>query len=115
MLKKGDPPMGVYYGDSVHSLDPKHWVDSMEELDYKFYNEGPVLHELVHLFTDHSASGNFRSEEHTSELQSRPQIVCRLLLEKKTLATTWIPAVPCSWWTVATKPSGKTWTCSGLG
>src|SRR5690554_7164917 len=24
-----------------------------------------------------------RSEEHTSELQSRPQIVCRLLLEKK--------------------------------
>src|SRR5436305_9139506 len=24
-----------------------------------------------------------RSEEHTSELQSRPQLVCRLLLEKK--------------------------------
>src|SRR5690554_7455458 len=34
------------------------------------------------------ASGNkpnffFRSEEHTSELQSRPHLVCRLLLEKK--------------------------------
>src|SRR5690554_7165169 len=26
---------------------------------------------------------NNRSEEHTSELQSRPHIVCRLLLEKK--------------------------------
>src|SRR5690625_5686892 len=26
---------------------------------------------------------NFRSEEHTSELQSRGQLVCRLLLEKK--------------------------------
>src|SRR5690554_7494721 len=26
---------------------------------------------------------SFRSEEHTSELQSRPQLVCRLLLEKK--------------------------------
>src|SRR5256884_1065194 len=26
---------------------------------------------------------NMRSEEHTSELQSRPHIVCRLLLEKK--------------------------------
>src|SRR5436305_11066006 len=25
----------------------------------------------------------FRSEEHTSELQSRPHLVCRLLLEKK--------------------------------
>src|SRR3989442_9338515 len=29
-------------------------------------------------FADHS-----RSEEHTSELQSRPHLVCRLLLEKK--------------------------------
>src|SRR3989442_4498884 len=27
-----------------------------------------------------------RSEEHTSELQSRPHLVCRLLLEKKKLA-----------------------------
>src|SRR5690554_8125442 len=26
---------------------------------------------------------NYRSEEHTSELQSRPHLVCRLLLEKK--------------------------------
>src|SRR6266498_5137193 len=28
-------------------------------------------------------SGRVRSEEHTSELQSRPHLVCRLLLEKK--------------------------------
>src|SRR3989442_5632088 len=27
--------------------------------------------------------GALRSEEHTSELQSRPHLVCRLLLEKK--------------------------------
>src|SRR3989442_8659819 len=27
--------------------------------------------------------GKGRSEEHTSELQSRPHLVCRLLLEKK--------------------------------
>src|SRR3989442_2314841 len=27
---------------------------------------------------------HLRSEEHTSELQSRPHLVCRLLLEKKT-------------------------------
>src|SRR5436305_8143196 len=27
--------------------------------------------------------GEIRSEEHTSELQSRPHLVCRLLLEKK--------------------------------
>src|SRR3989442_8926823 len=31
-----------------------------------------------------------RSEEHTSELQSRPHLVCRLLLEKKkNIYTTW--------------------------
>src|SRR5215813_15191317 len=30
-----------------------------------------------------SGDGRPRSEEHTSELQSRPHLVCRLLLEKK--------------------------------
>src|SRR5947207_13994387 len=30
-----------------------------------------------------SSVGNFRSEEHTSELQSHSDLVCRLLLEKK--------------------------------
>src|SRR5690554_1138758 len=30
-----------------------------------------------------AAERGFRSEEHTSELQSRPHLVCRLLLEKK--------------------------------
>src|SRR5688572_31763838 len=29
------------------------------------------------------APGTFRSEEHTSELQSQSNLVCRLLLEKK--------------------------------
>src|SRR3989449_4252057 len=32
---------------------------------------------------DMFAPGGFRSEEHTSELQSRLHLVCRLLLEKK--------------------------------
>src|SRR5205809_3875961 len=38
--------------------------------------------------TDVPAGGYicFRSEEHTSELQSRLHIVCRLLLEKKKIA-----------------------------
>src|SRR5690606_39855454 len=31
--------------------------------------------------------GEVRSEEHTSELQSRENLVCRLLLEKKTTAS----------------------------
>src|SRR5436305_12042135 len=32
---------------------------------------------------------SLRSEEHTSELQSRPHLVCRLLLEKKNLDREW--------------------------
>src|SRR3989442_7563319 len=42
-----------------------------------------------------------RSEEHTSELQSRPHIVCRLLLEKKKMikaisvtVSNFVPDVP---------------------
>src|SRR5947209_10893230 len=31
----------------------------------------------------HEAGNHLRSEEHTSELQSRQYLVCRLLLEKK--------------------------------
>src|SRR2546430_12479985 len=33
--------------------------------------------------TDCSPPANIRSEEHTSELQSQSNLVCRLLLEKK--------------------------------
>src|SRR3989442_5482631 len=34
-------------------------------------------------FVDRGREISHRSEEHTSELQSRPHLVCRLLLEKK--------------------------------
>src|SRR3989442_10067594 len=54
-----------------------------------------------------------RSEEHTSELQSRPHLVCRLLLEKKRTTrnphipdgnTSAFPCSPCCWQTASTKP-----------
>src|SRR3989442_6538126 len=35
------------------------------------------------LVVQRAMAANSRSEEHTSELQSRPHLVCRLLLEKK--------------------------------
>src|SRR5690554_7161711 len=38
-----------------------------------------------------------RSEEHTSELQSRPQLVCRLLLEKKKLIATFTRKTATRW------------------
>src|SRR2546430_10444360 len=34
-----------------------------------------------------SGKGNYRSEEHTSELQSQSNLVCRLLLEKKKITS----------------------------
>src|SRR3712207_8738344 len=44
-----------------------------------------------------SSSSSSRSEEHTSELQSRQYLVCRLLLEKKkkkdTYITSWSPSL----------------------
>src|SRR3712207_6999366 len=39
----------------------------------------------------HGPRGDARSEEHTSELQSRQYLVCRLLLEKKKKITTTHP------------------------
>src|SRR5690554_7041338 len=47
-------------------------VDAVQARIHRFLKEGDELTE------------GFRSEEHTSELQSRPHLVCRLLLEKKT-------------------------------
>src|SRR3989442_10548853 len=49
---------------------------------------GPVPHQdNVIVIVDNAGhywpSAKVRSEEHTSELQSRPHLVCRLLLEKK--------------------------------
>src|SRR5699024_12256524 len=38
---------------------------------------------------DMDIGGGERSEEHTSELQSRFDLVCRLLLEKKRSSCTW--------------------------
>src|SRR5437667_7701002 len=44
-------------------------------------------HFLAFKATRNSDDGNNRSEEHTSELQSHHDLVCRLLLEKKKKTT----------------------------
>src|SRR3712207_860324 len=48
----------------------------------EFYGMEDTIERIVS-FLRHAAQG-LRSEEHTSELQSRQYLVCRLLLEKKT-------------------------------
>src|SRR5436305_5062229 len=52
---------------------------AVEDVDQD--REGAV--EAVDDFLRRALAGSRRSEEHTSELQSRPHLVCRLLLEKK--------------------------------
>src|SRR6202044_4252595 len=42
-----------------------------------------VQHQLADVHFDVLGNVRRRSEEHTSELQSRPHLACRLLLEKK--------------------------------
>src|SRR3712207_8167652 len=44
---------------------------------------GPAADEASLLYAMHGLVSEDRSEEHTSELQSRQYLVCRLLLEKK--------------------------------
>src|SRR2546422_4909059 len=48
-----------------------------------FYNDSGFIKNTYHWFAQPAWSADSRSEEHTSELQSRLHLVCRLLLEKK--------------------------------
>jgi len=52
------------------------------------YNGCSIRAFIYALERERSAQTNFRSEEHTSELQSLTNLVCRLLLEKKKKKTT---------------------------
>src|SRR3712207_7424374 len=58
---------------------------------FTLHGQARTRHVSVMLHSDqtgtYGASGCPRSEEHTSELQSRQYLVCRLLLEKKKAKT----------------------------
>src|SRR5687768_17874525 len=53
----------------------------------------PAMNETAHALGAAATLWELRSEEHTSELQSRLHLVCRLLLEKKKKHTRPLP--PC--------------------
>src|SRR2546430_5212208 len=46
-----------------------------------------------------------RSEEHTSELQSQSNLVCRLLLEKKKKSHAWLSTVPTTAPSISREPA----------
>src|SRR2546422_4735090 len=54
---------------------PQHWQVLIGDFQRRRHDQEEVMHGL--------AIDRVRSEEHTSELQSRLHLVCRLLLEKK--------------------------------
>src|SRR5690554_7777264 len=77
------------YEHAARSIEAYHQAILRGFAAFAYRTGGISLHQeealehLVFVFgSDHGLCGN-RSEEHTSELQSRPHLVCRLLLEKK--------------------------------
>src|SRR5256884_2398594 len=75
--------------EAAPGVDGETWRHYGEELERNLQNLSERL--------KRGAYRAKRSEEHTSELQSRLHLVCRLLLEKKRHATTRSPpAAPCS-------------------
>src|SRR3712207_7156996 len=67
---------------NLASPDPAMWLKSVELFIEELTRCARL--NIPHLVTHPGAHmGEGRSEEHTSELQSRQYLVCRLLLEKK--------------------------------
>src|SRR5690606_9883053 len=72
----GDKQVKVYYSYNP-PRNPYAWVNEWKES--KVNDPDFFIHHSTYLQDEKG----FRSEEHTSELQSRENLVCRLLLEKK--------------------------------
>src|SRR5207302_2327056 len=74
-LRDVEPPKRIYFDLS----NPRQADVFMREL------HGPLMRQGVDVWWVDGGNGavDMRSEEHTSELQSRENLVCRLLLEKK--------------------------------
>src|SRR5437660_4640220 len=65
------------------TLFRSHRFDQDGELQFSAAEHAERFRRVRVFHTDRDVGEEFRSEEHTSELQSRGHLVCRLLLEKK--------------------------------
>src|SRR5690625_4938107 len=64
----------------IHGIEDTRWESLATELERRELREAAEEARRRAPYDHHDAT---RSEEHTSELQSRGHLVCRLLLEKK--------------------------------
>src|SRR5205085_10324959 len=69
-------PFGRFVRKHVAISDPAHRTESCDRVANEFRGD-------QRRWIDASGIRSLRSEEHTSELQSQSNLVCRLLLEKK--------------------------------
>src|SRR5690606_41147931 len=69
---------GFFQTDLAVVINPAKW-EALSDEAKAVINEAAVEYEK----TSYDNFQKMRSEEHTSELQSRENLVCRLLLEKK--------------------------------
>src|SRR3712207_8080358 len=75
---------------SQSPLPERYTVATPDELHYRIAAAKAALGDQLFILGHHYQRDEiirWRSEEHTSELQSRQYLVCRLLLEKKTPPT----------------------------
>src|SRR3712207_7192180 len=69
---------------SASAQKPRAVIDAMvNTMQTGYANVHRGLHYMANVATEGFERARERSEEHTSELQSRQYLVCRLLLEKK--------------------------------
>src|SRR5258708_36268096 len=71
------------YTLSLHDALPISQTRGLISNSLSFPSRGSRLNSTSAMPVYRSAEVEFRSEEHTSELQSPDHLVCRLLLEKK--------------------------------
>src|SRR5690554_7782700 len=77
------PPRSTLFPYTTLFRSPRSRSFSAVVIISKFMAKALAKVEVGPIFWGIPSTATTRSEEHTSELQSRPHLVCRLLLEKK--------------------------------
>src|SRR5439155_5033845 len=78
---KSISPTGKHFALTMVTIG--HWKGATMDHEWLFWDNQDFMNQIGLGKSWLSQNSHSRSEEHTSELQSRGHLVCRLLLEKK--------------------------------